>query len=150
MIDIWHDIWLDIWHDCSRIYLYLHSHILVMVSCLYDPAVFFTDEEYSKSNGVLVNLQAIVEKPFLHILARSPSTYQQLLYSDKRLADTLNIKKTIQTPDGIQIYDTVRAFKGDHPASQFEAGQQKGGNYACHGCCINSHCIKVYLIHLNV
>ena len=54
----------------------------------------------------------------------------------------MKIKKPIQTPDGILIYDTVRAFKGDHPASQFEAGQQKGGNYACHGCCINSHCIK--------
>ena len=38
--------------------------------------------------------------------------------------------------------DTVRAFKGDHPASQFEAGQQKGENYAFHGCCINPHCKK--------
>ena len=113
-----------------------------MVSCLYDPAIFLTDEEYSKSNGVLANLQAIVEKPFLYILARSPSTDQQLLYSDERLADILKIKKPIQTPDGIPIYDTVRAFKGDHPASQFEVGQQKGKNYTCHGCCINSHCIK--------
>ena len=82
------------------------------------------------------------KKPFLYILACSPSTDQQLLYSDERLADILKIKKPIQTPDGIPIYDTVRAFKGDHPASQFEVGQQKGGNYACHGCCINSHCIK--------
>ena len=131
---------LMFWHDGSTISN--HSHILVMVSCLYDPAIFLTDEEYSKSNGVLANLQAIVEKPFLYILARSPSTDQQLLYSDERLADILKIKKPIQTPDGIPIYDTVRAFKGDHPASQFEVGQQKGGNYACHGCCINSHCIK--------
>ena len=131
---------LMFWHDGSTISN--HSHILVMVSCLYDPAIFLTDEEYSKSNGVLANLQAIVEKPFLYILARSPSTDQQLLYSDERSADILKIKKAIQTTDGIRIYDTVRAFKGDHPASQFEAGQQKGGNYACHGCCINSHCIK--------
>ena len=113
-----------------------------MVSYLYDPAVFLTDEEYSKSNGVLVNLQAIVEKPFLYILARSPFTDQQLLYWDERLGDPLNIKNPIQTPDGTQIYDTVRAFKGDHPASQFEGGQQKEWNYPCHGCCINSHCIK--------
>ena len=83
-----------------------------------------------------------MEKPFLYIFARSPSTDQQLLYSDKRLADILKIKKPIQIPDGIPIFDTIRAFKGDHPASQFEAGQQKGRNYACHGCCINSHCIK--------
>ena len=131
---------LMFWHDGCTISN--HSHILVMVSCLYDPAIFLTDEEYSKSNGVLANLQAIVEKPFLYILARSPSTDQQLLYSDERLADILKIKKPIQTPDGIPIYDTIRAFKGDHPASQFEAGQQKGGNYTCHGCCINSHCVK--------
>ena len=70
------------------------------------------------------------------------TTDQQLLYSDERLADILKIKIPIQTPDGIQIYDTVRAFKGDHPASQFEAGQQKVGNHASHGCCINSHYIK--------
>ena len=131
---------LMFWHDGSTISN--HSHILVMVSCLYDPAIFLTDEEYSKSNGVLANLQAIVEKPFLYILARSPSTDQQLLYSDERLADILKIKKPIQTPDGIPICNTVRAFKGDHPASQFEAGQQKGENYAFHGCCINPHCKK--------
>ena len=101
---------LIFWHDGSTISN--HSHILVMVSCLYDPAIFLTDEEYSKSNGVLANLQAIVEKPFLYILARSPSTDQQLLYSNERLADILKIEKPIQTPDGIPIYDTVRTFKG--------------------------------------
>ena len=82
------------------------------------------------------------KKPFLYILACSPSTDQQLLYSDERLADILKIKKPIQTPDSVPIYDTVRDFNGDYPPSQFETGQQKGGNYACHGSCINSHCIK--------
>ena len=128
------------WHDGSTISN--HSHILAMVSCLYDPAVFLTDEEYSKSNSVLANIHAVVEKPFLDILACCPSTDQQLLYSNERLADILKIKKPIQTPDCIPICNTVRAFKCDHPASQFEAGQQKGGNYAFHGCCINPHCKK--------
>ena len=41
---------LMFWHDGSTISN--HSHIFVMVSCLYDPAIFVTDEEYSKSNGV--------------------------------------------------------------------------------------------------
>ena len=63
-----------------------------MVFCLYDPAFFLTDEEYSKSNGVLVNLQVVAETPFLYILACSPSIDQQLLYSDERLADDLKIK----------------------------------------------------------
>ena len=77
---------LMFWHDGSIISN--HSRILVMVSCLYDPAISLTDEEYSKSNGVLANLQAIVGNLFLYILARSPTTDQQLLYSDKRLGDT--------------------------------------------------------------
>ena len=75
-------------------------------------------------------------------MAFSPSTDQQLLYSDKRLSDILEIKKSFITTDGIEINDIVRAFKGDHPESQFKAGQQKGGNYACHSCCLNSNCAK--------
>ena len=27
--------------------------------------------------------------------------------------------------------DKMRIFKGDKPAAQFEAGQQKGGNFYC-------------------
>ena len=106
---------LIFWYDGSTIFN--HSHILVMVSCLYDPAIFLTDEEYSKSNGVFVNLKAIVEELFLYILARSHSTGQQLIHSDARLADILQIKNPIQTSDGIQMYDTVTAFRGNHPTS---------------------------------
>ena len=119
-----------------------HSHILFMVSCLYNTAVFITDEEYFRSEGSLINIQTRIEKPFLYLMARSPSTDQQFLYSDEPLSDILEIKKPLITTNGIEINDIVRAFKGDHPASQFEAGQQKGGNYACHGCCINSNCAK--------
>ena len=43
----------------------------------------------------------------------------------------------IKTTTGIEIADTLRIFKGDSPAWQFEAGQQKGGNYFCCGCPIN-------------
>ena len=75
-------------------------------------------------------------------MARSSSTDEQLLYSGERLSDILELKKSLITANGIEINDVVRAFKGNHPASQFEAGQQNGGNYACHGCCINSNCAK--------
>ena len=72
---------LIFWHDRSS--LSSHSHILIMVSCLYDTAVFVTDEVYFKSEGSLINIQARIEKPFLYLMARSPSTDQQLLYSDE-------------------------------------------------------------------
>ena len=96
-----------------------------MVSCLYDTAVFVTDEEYFKSKDSLINIQSRIEKPFLYLMARSPSTDQQFLYSDGRLSNILEIKKPLIATDGIEINDIVRAFKGYHPAPQFEAGQQK-------------------------
>ena len=113
-----------------------------MVSCLYDTAVFVIDEEYFKLEGSLINIQGRIENPFLYLMARSSSTDEQLLYSGERLSDILEMKKSLITTNGIEINDVVRAFKGNHPASQFEAGQQNGGNYACHGCCINSNCAK--------
>ena len=48
---------LIFWHDGCTISNY--SPILVMVSCLYDPPIFLTDEEYSKSNGALVNFRPL-------------------------------------------------------------------------------------------
>ena len=32
----------------------------------------------------------------------------------------------------------MRAFKGDNPACQFEAGQQKNGDYFCWQCPLNA------------
>ena len=133
---------LMFWHDGSS--LSSHGHILMLVSSIYDPAVYLTDDEYSAKYSSKINVQSRVEKPHLYILARCPSTDQQLLYTEERINDILKLKDPV-TVDGIEINDTMRNFKGDHPASQFEAGQRKGGNYACHGCGINSHCIKSYV-----
>ena len=41
---------LIFWHDGSS--LSSHSHILIMVACLYDTAVLYTDEEYYKMSGI--------------------------------------------------------------------------------------------------
>ena len=41
---------LIFWHDGSS--LSSHSHILIMVACLYDTAVLYTDEEYCKMSGI--------------------------------------------------------------------------------------------------
>ena len=40
---------LIFWHDRSTIFN--HSHILAIVFCLYDPAIFLIDEEYSSYCG---------------------------------------------------------------------------------------------------
>ena len=105
---------LILWHDGSS--LSSHSHILIIVACLYDTAVFYTDEEYYQMRGIRCNVQA--------------------------LQGSLQIQQSLTKNDGIKVYDVRRAFKGDHPASQVESGQQKWGTYPCHGCSIDINCAK--------
>ena len=62
-----------------------------------------------------------------------------MLYSQYRLEDILDLKTPIEV-DGIYLHDILRAFKGDHPASQFKAGQQKSSNFVCYGCVVDSNC----------
>ena len=51
------------WHDYSTIAV--DSHFLVMVSAMYDPAVYHTNEEYQKLYNVNIDVQTGVEKPYL-------------------------------------------------------------------------------------
>ena len=123
---------LMFWHDGSS--LSNHGHILIMAATIYDPAMFLTDEEYHAKYFFKCNVQAAVESPFLYIVARCPSNEQQLLYSDERIKDIMKLTDPILTRAGIPIHDVTRIFKGDDPAAQLEAGQQKGGNYYCWVC----------------
>ena len=34
----------------------------------------------------------------------------------------------------VKVLDTIRSFKGDKPAAEFEASMSCGGNYPCGGC----------------
>ena len=73
----------------------------------------------------------------IYILARCPSNDQQLLYSEERLDDILKLNENMKTSNNIEIIDKLCIFKGDKPASQFESGQQKGGNLlflVCNSC----------------
>ena len=71
-----------------------------------------------------MNVQSIVQKPYLYILARCHSDGSQVLYSSEHLDDPLNLNEDIEY-NNKQIQDITRAFKGANPACQFEAGQQK-------------------------
>ena len=115
-----------------------------MVAALYDDAIFMANEEYFQLTGISTEVQPITEKPYLYILTRYPSTKQQLIYSEEHLTDILNLKDSLTTKDGITIFDVAQTFKDDHPATYYEAGQQKGGNYACHASNSNSNCHKRY------
>ena len=80
---------LMFWHDGSTISN--HSHLMIMVACMFDPAVYLTDQEYFNLYGKHINIQSVIEKPYLYILARCRSDDSQLLYSSERLDDILNL-----------------------------------------------------------
>ena len=131
------------WHDGSTISS--HGYLLMMVACLYDPAIFLTDPEVKAKLGIKINVQAVIEKPEIYILARCPSNDNQILYSHERFEDILSLKKPLQELNKPEISDVMRFFKGDKPASQFEAGQQKGGNYFCFLCGIHADTVASYI-----
>ena len=66
-----------VWHDLSTVAN--HSHLVFMVSYLYDPATFYSDSEYEEITGEKVSIQAQVEAPQLHIIACSSSTDEEQL-----------------------------------------------------------------------
>ena len=99
---------------------------------------FLLTESYYEKFGNVVNVQTSVEVPQLYILARCKSDNHKLMYGEERLEDILKLQEQISTESGIIVKDILRIFKGDKPACQLEAGQQKGGDYLCWLCGINA------------
>ena len=82
--------YLMFWHDGSTVSK--HSHIMMMVSCMYDDVAFLIDDEFETQNGHRLNIQPLIEKPFIYMLVRCPSDDHQLLHSNERLAVLLTRK----------------------------------------------------------
>ena len=127
---------LQIWHDGSVIKN--HGHVVFCVNILYDPAVFFTSEEYYNKHKIQINVQRHVEVPEIYIVARCGSNDEQLAYVNTRLQDLMNLKHGLEVCDGVVLNDVMRFFHGDGPAAALEAGHQKGGYYFCPNCTIHS------------
>ena len=115
---------LSLWHDGST--LSNHGHLLMMVACLYDPAVFLTDDECKEKPNMEVNIQSEVEKPELYILAQCQSNDNKLLYSEEQIKVLSEINTPITSNNYVLINNVMRIFKSDYPAAQLEAGHQKG------------------------
>ena len=73
---------LKVWHDHSEIGG--HSHVLVLVAAVYDPAFYYTPQEMQQK-GYNIDVPMVVEDPELHILGRSSSSLcDQLNYIECR------------------------------------------------------------------
>ena len=59
----------QLWHDASS--LCNHGYMLFTVNVLYDPAVYFTDDEFMKISGKKLNVQKQIEKPEIYIVGTS-------------------------------------------------------------------------------
>ena len=106
---------------------------MMMVLCMYDDGAFIIDQEYQSEPGYQQNVQSIVEKPYIYLLARCPSDDHQLLYSQERINDISELSRKNEF-HVIDITDVMRIFKGDNPACKCENGQQKNGYYFCWQC----------------
>lgn len=104
----------------------------VLVGVLYDPIVFLSESECP-------GIQECVEEGTIHIVAHgSSSLSDQATIVPERLAELDGMSEPVVTDSGIEVVDTLRFFKGDKPAAQFEAGISCGGHYPCVGCVCSS------------
>ena len=58
-----------------------HGYLLYMISAVYDPAIFTTNEEAKARNLTIDDIQAVVKRPQIHIMARTGgSEVEQIAY----------------------------------------------------------------------
>ena len=131
---------LCMWHDHTTILKM--GFILVTVHTMYDPIVFFTDEEYRHAypDTTISSIQSIVEQPEVYLLSPGSSSVEdQAALVKERINCLLDLPTPVQTDTGIEVHDTLRFFTGDHPAAQFEQGTKQGGTYKCGACGVKEH-----------
>ena len=140
---------LKIWHDHSEVAG--HGHLLVLVSAIYDPALFYSNAEKAQK-GVTIDVHKTVQEPHTYILARSKSSLkEQASFNHYRTNDLNSLGTELYTLKQTPIQDRLRYFHGDGPAQQFEAGAKIGGKYACVGCTATSSMLDdlTYTYHCN-
>lgn len=119
---------IKIWSDHSSIMN--HGHILLTGNAIYDPAFYYTSAEFHGKD-----VQELVEKPYIYIMARCRDTTEdQLMYSETRLEDVRQLDIQLVSSQNARIKDVCRFFHGDHPSQEVETGEHIGGGYGCCGC----------------
>ena len=109
----------------------LYNMLVIAVCITYG----FIDYELIIIIGESVNVQAAVERPYIHILAAGSSSAADNVALAADRVDCLNEwRQTLSTADGTQLSDVLRFFSGDKVAQWMEGGCQLGGNYKCGSC----------------
>ena len=129
--------YLMFWHDGSSVSN--HSPIMMMVSCTYDKGAFVTNAEHYAKHGFLRNEKSIIEKTYVYILARCPSDDHQLLYTQERVNNILELNRKI-THNGISITDVCAFSKRITQPPSLRVGNRKTGIIYVG----NTHCLLQY------
>ena len=79
----------------------------------------------------------------VHIVGHGSSSLEdQATLIPECLAELEDLTDDVTSSSGIKGVDTVRFFKGDKPAAQFEAGVSCGGNDPCVGCALQTSLMR--------
>ena len=96
---------------------------------------YFTNNEMEDQGKGNDDVQPLVERPQVYILARrgSPEA-EQIAYINIGKDCLEGLKNKVVTSNGVQITDVMRLIHGDGPKQEFEIGEQRGGKAGCSGC----------------
>ena len=117
---------LMVWADNST--LLNHGYLLLTVNAVYDEALYFTDKEMEEQGKANVDVQSLVQRPQVYILARCGSSEAEqiaYMYINTKKVCLEGLKNKVVTSNSIQITDVMRLFHGDGPQQEFESGEQK-------------------------
>ena len=103
------------------------------VSVLYNEAFFFRNKQMEEQGKGNVDVQFLVERPHVYILARCGSSeVDQLAYINTRKECMGGLENQMNTSNEVKITDVVRLFHGDGPHQAYESGGN-GGSSGCSG-----------------
>ena len=120
------------WHDHSRIGG--HSHLLVLVATVYDPALYFTTEEMQQK-GANIDVPTVVEELQVHILCRSTSSLDdQTQLIECRRECLVYMDKVLCTQAVYQSTTMCSSFTEMAQQRNLRLATKLGDHYSCVGC----------------
>jgi len=83
--------------------------------------MYYTDKQIMEATGKVVDVESLVEQPYIHMLGRSSSTIEdQAKFHIFRLQCIQDLSSDVISKQGYPIIDVLRIFHGDGPAQQIE------------------------------
>lgn len=98
---------LAMWHDHSTVLQ--KGYILFAVWIIYDPAVFYSEQECKSKCGIsITTLQELIEQPMIHMIAPSTSSGEdQLSLVGDRIECLNEMSQPLTASNGVNITHTI-------------------------------------------